>query len=125
VLLLFISVVGSLGGGGGGEESAKGGADREHNKKGTSGGSASTDGLIVFRRYLDLELTRSAIFTMYPSGTHIRQITTPPRAGATTILRGPPMGRRSPSIAGVTRASEDAPRIAKGAGSWSSTSTQA
>jgi Tol biopolymer transport system component len=77
VLLVFISVVGSLGGGGGGEESAKGGADKEH-KKSTGGGSASTDGLIVFRRYLDLEGTKSAIFTMYPNGTHIRQITHPP-----------------------------------------------
>src|SRR5215203_1055699 len=83
VLFVFISVVGSLGGGGGGEESAKGGADQEHNKsthkKSTSGGTASTDGLIVFRRYLDLtELTRSAIFTMHPDGSHIRQITNPP-----------------------------------------------
>jgi hypothetical protein len=106
------------------QDSAKGGAGQEH-KKGTSGGPASTDGLIVFRRYLDLDLTRSAIFTMYPNGTHIRQITHPPRAGATTILRGPPMGPRSPSNAGVTRASSDAPRIARGAGSWSSTSTPA
>src|SRR5215204_6074838 len=63
----------------GGEESAKGGADQEHNKKSTSGGTAFTDGLIVFRRYLDLELTKSAIFTMYPNGTHIRQITHPPK----------------------------------------------
>src|ERR671910_876183 len=61
----------------GGEESAKGGADQEHNKS-TSGGTASTDGLIAFRRYLDLELTKSAIFTMYPNGSHIRQITHPP-----------------------------------------------
>src|SRR5215217_5638171 len=61
----------------GGEESAKGGAGGEHNKS-TSGGTASTEGLIVFRRYLDLELTRSAIFTMYPNGSHIRQITNPP-----------------------------------------------
>ena len=59
------------------QDSAKGGAGGEH-KKGTSGGTASTDGLIVFRRYLDLELTKSAIFTMYPNGTHIRQITHPP-----------------------------------------------
>jgi TolB protein len=62
----------------GGEESAKGGADQEHNKS-TSGGTASTDGLIAFRRYLSLELTKSAIFTMYPNGTHIRQITHPPK----------------------------------------------
>jgi Tol biopolymer transport system component len=59
------------------QDSAKGGAGQEH-KKGTSGGTAPTDGLIVFRRYLDLELTRSAIFTMYPNGSHIRQITHPP-----------------------------------------------
>jgi dipeptidyl aminopeptidase/acylaminoacyl peptidase len=63
----------------GGEESAKGGAGQEHNKKSTSGGTAFTDGLIAFRRYLDLDLTKSAIFTMYPNGTHIRQITHPPK----------------------------------------------
>jgi WD40-like Beta Propeller Repeat len=77
VLFVFISAVGSLGSGGGGENSAKGGAGGEH-KKSTGGGTASTEGLIVFRRYLDLELTRSAIFTMYPNGSHIRQITNPP-----------------------------------------------
>src|SRR5215211_2325279 len=76
----------------GGKESAKGGADQEHNKstsgdtastnlqtgqetkKSTSGGTASTDGLIVFRQ----ENRRAAIFTMYPNGSHIRQITHPP-----------------------------------------------
>src|SRR5215203_6969566 len=60
-----------------GENAAKGGGGGEH-KKSTSGGPASTDGLIVFRRYLDLELTKSAIFTMYPNGGHVRQITHPP-----------------------------------------------
>ena len=59
------------------QDSAKGGAGQEH-KKGTSAGPASTDGLIVFRRYLDLERTKSAIFTMHPNGSHIRQITHPP-----------------------------------------------
>ena len=79
VLFVFISVVGSLGGGGGGEESAKGGADQENkNSTRSFAGSASTHGLIAFRRYLDLDLTQSAIFTMYPNGTHIRQITHPP-----------------------------------------------
>src|SRR5215208_381198 len=57
----------------GGENPAKGGADQEHNKS-TSGGTASTDGLIVFRQ----ENRRAAIFTMYPNGSHIRQITHPP-----------------------------------------------
>src|SRR5215216_5002511 len=69
----------------GGEEAAKGVAGGEH-KKDTSGGSVSTDGLIAFRRYLGFELTpdgrrhlKSAIFTMYPNGSHIRQITHPPK----------------------------------------------
>src|SRR5215207_9462215 len=63
----------------GGEEAAKGGAGGEHNKSTRSfAGPASTDGLIAFRRYLDLEGTKSAIFTMYPNGSHIRQITHPP-----------------------------------------------
>jgi Tol biopolymer transport system component len=50
-------------------------------QKSTSGGSASTDGRIVFHRYLDpaQPKTKSAIFTMYPNGTHIRQITHPPK----------------------------------------------
>ena len=76
-LFVFISVVWSLGDGGGGEESAKGGADQEH-KKSTGGGTAPTDGLIAFRRYLDLEGTESVIFTMNPDGSHVRQITHPP-----------------------------------------------
>jgi Tol biopolymer transport system component len=64
----------------GGEESAKGGAGGEHNKsKSSFAGPASTDGLIVFRRYLDLEGTKSAIFTMHPNGSHVRQITHPPK----------------------------------------------
>jgi Tol biopolymer transport system component len=50
-------------------------------QKSTSGGSASTDSRIVFHRYLDpaQPKTKSAIFTMYPNGSHIRQITHPPK----------------------------------------------
>src|SRR5215203_6307557 len=62
----------------GGGNSAKGGAEQEHNKS-MSGGTAFTDGLIAFRRYLGLDLTKSAIFTMYPNGSHIRQISHPPK----------------------------------------------
>src|SRR5215207_6051007 len=57
----------------GGGNSAKGGAGQEHNKS-TSGDTASTDGLIVLQQ----ERRRRAIFTMYPNGSHIRQITHPP-----------------------------------------------
>ena len=81
----------------GGEESAKGGAGGEHNKstsESTSGGTASTEGLIVFRRYLDLDLTKSAIFTMYPSGSHIRQITHPPKGWSDGSPAWSPDGER-------------------------------
>jgi len=62
------------------ENSANGGAGQEHKKSTRSfADPASTDGQIVFRRYLDLEGTKSTIFTMYPNGTHIRQITHPPK----------------------------------------------
>jgi Tol biopolymer transport system component len=68
----------------GGGNSAKGGADQEH--KEYEWWQTATDGLIAFRRYLDLELTpdgrrhsKFAIFTMYPNGSHIRQITHPPK----------------------------------------------
>jgi Tol biopolymer transport system component len=93
-LLLLAACEGenSAKGGGGGEHkkstsggTAPKGAGQEH-KKSTSGGTASSDGLIAFRRYLDLELTpdgrrhsKFAIFTMYPNGSHIRQITHPPK----------------------------------------------
>src|SRR5215211_2500778 len=71
-----------------GENSANGGAGQEHKKSTRSfAGSSSSDGLIAFRRYLELELTpdgrrhpKFAIFTMYPNGSHIRQITHPPEA---------------------------------------------
>jgi hypothetical protein len=63
-----------------GENSAKGGGGGEHKKSTRSfAGPASTDGQIVFRRYLDLEGTKSAIFTMHPNGSHVRQITHPPK----------------------------------------------
>src|SRR5215207_3260592 len=77
----------------GGGNSAKGGADQEHNKS-TSGGTASTDGLIAFRRYLDLEGTKSAIFTMYPNGSHIRQITHPPKGFSDGSPTWSPDGKR-------------------------------
>jgi Tol biopolymer transport system component len=80
----------------GGDEAAKGGGGGggEENKKNASGGTASTEGLIVFRRYLDLEGTKSAIFTMYPSGTHIRQITHPPKGWSDGSPAWSPDGER-------------------------------
>src|SRR5215207_4705459 len=74
---------------------AKGGGGGEHNKSTRSfAGPASTDGLIVFRRYLDLEGTKSAIFTMHPNGSHIRQITHPPKGWSDSSPAWSPDGKR-------------------------------
>jgi Tol biopolymer transport system component len=48
---------------------------QEANNESESGGSAPTDGQIVFRRYLDPDQTKGAIFTMNPDGSHVSQIT--------------------------------------------------
>src|SRR5829696_9956025 len=63
-------------------------------------------GPIVFGRHFAGErsdLTYSAIFAMNPDGSHVSQITHPPRAFATTFRSGPPMGRGSPSFARASR----------------------
>src|SRR5215204_7143624 len=56
------------------QDSAKGGAGQEH-KNSASGDSAATNGQIVFRRYLDPDQSKGAIFTMNPDGSHVSQIT--------------------------------------------------
>src|SRR5215216_5592720 len=66
-------------------------------QKSTSGGTASTDGLIVFHRFLDPaqpKITKSAIFTMYPNGTHIRQITHPPKGWSDSYPAWSPDGTK-------------------------------
>src|SRR5215211_8649761 len=66
-------------------------------QKSTSAGTASTDGLIVFHRFLDPaqpKITKSAIFTMYPNGSHIRQITHPPKGWSDTYPAWSPDGTK-------------------------------
>src|SRR3712207_4870331 len=72
--------------------------DEDNDNEGANGG-ASRNGQIVFRRYFNADQTKGALFTMNPDGSHIRQITHPPRAGWTTFRRGLRMGRGSPSTA--------------------------
>jgi Tol biopolymer transport system component len=64
----------------GGQSSAKGGGGQENNS--TTGGSAAANGQIVFRRWFDPDQTKDAIFTMNPDGSHVSQITHPPKGWA-------------------------------------------
>jgi Tol biopolymer transport system component len=51
---------------------------QEANKKSESGGSAATNGQIVFRRWFDPYQTKAALFTMNSDGSRVHQITHPP-----------------------------------------------
>jgi Tol biopolymer transport system component len=73
--------------------SAKGGAGQENNKS-ESGGSASTNGQIVFRRYLDPDQTKAALFEMNPDGSHISQIAHPPKEWQDDVPEWSPDGTK-------------------------------
>jgi Tol biopolymer transport system component len=60
----------------GGQDSAKGGGQENDS---TTGGSAATNGQIAVRRWFDPDVTKDAIFTMNPDGSHVSQITHPPK----------------------------------------------
>src|SRR5215217_8542286 len=55
------------------------GGDDEENDNESESGDASRNGQIAFRRYFDPDHTKSALFTMNPDGSHVRQITHPPK----------------------------------------------
>ena len=55
----------------------RGGGDGEENE--SASGGATRNGQIVFRRYFNPEQTKGALFTLNPDGSHIRQITHPPK----------------------------------------------
>ena len=59
-----------------GEGRSEGGG--QENEKSASGGGAATNGQIAFRRYLDPDQTKAALFAMNPGGSHVRQIMHPP-----------------------------------------------
>jgi Tol biopolymer transport system component len=52
--------------------------DEDNDNEGASDGP-TRNGQIVFRRWFDPDQTKSALFTMNPDGSHIRQITHPPK----------------------------------------------
>src|SRR5215210_7944096 len=54
--------------------------DDEDNDNESANGGATRNGQIVFRRWFDPDQTKGALFTMNPNGSHIRQITHPPKS---------------------------------------------
>jgi hypothetical protein len=58
---------------------AGGADDNEDNDNESASGGPTRNGQIVFRRWFDPDQTKGAIFTMNPDGSHIRQITHPPK----------------------------------------------
>lgn len=74
--------------------SACGAGGQEANKKSESGGSAATNGQIVFRRYFNADQTKGALFTMNPDGSHVRQITYPPTGWYDNVPAWSPDGER-------------------------------
>ena len=87
------------------------GGDDEENDNESASGDASRNGQIAFRRYFDPDQTKSALFTMNPDGSHIRQITHSPKGWLDTFRRGLLMERGSPSSASRATSAR--------AGSWS------
>src|SRR5215204_492322 len=58
---------------------AGGAGDDEDKDNQSARGGANRNGQIVFRRWFDPDQTKGALFTMNPNGSHIRQITHPPK----------------------------------------------
>src|SRR3712207_7433935 len=73
---------------------AGGGDDDEDNDNESANGSATRNGQIVFRRYFDPDQTKGALFTMNPDGSHIRQITHPPKGWLDNLPAWSPDGKR-------------------------------
>jgi dipeptidyl aminopeptidase/acylaminoacyl peptidase len=68
--------------------------DEEDNDNENASGGARRNGQIVFRRYFDPDQTKGAIFTMNPDGSHIRQITHPPKGWRDNVPAWSPDGKR-------------------------------
>jgi TolB protein len=58
-------------------EGGRGGGDNAENE--IASGGSNKNGQIVFRRYFNADQTKGALFTMNPDGSHVRQITHPPK----------------------------------------------
>ncbi len=69
-----------------------GGGDNDEEQRARA--VASRNGQIVFRRYFDAEQTKGALFVMNPDGSHVRQITHPPRGWRDNVPAWSPDGKR-------------------------------
>ena len=58
----------------------------------TAGAGPTTDGQIVFRRYLNAAQTKGALFLMNPDGSHIGQLTDPPEGWRDNVPAWSPDG---------------------------------
>src|SRR5215207_4366843 len=68
------------------------GDDEEENE--SASGDPTRNGQIVFRRYFDPDQTKGALFVMNPDGSHIRQITHPPKGWRDNVPAWSPDGKR-------------------------------
>jgi WD40-like Beta Propeller Repeat len=75
---------------------AGGAGDEEDNDNQSASAGATTNGQIVFRRNLavDLEQEKDVLFTMNPDGTHVRQITHPPKGWHDEVSAWSPDGTK-------------------------------
>jgi dipeptidyl aminopeptidase/acylaminoacyl peptidase len=73
---------------------AGGEGDDEDNDDESANGGATRNGQIVFRRWFDPDHRKGALFTMNPDGSHIRQITHPPKGWRDDAPAWSPDGQR-------------------------------
>jgi Tol biopolymer transport system component len=73
---------------------AGGAGDEEDKDNESASGSPTRNGQIVFRRYFDPEQTKAAIFKMNPDGSHVSQITHPPKGWRDQNPAWSPDGKR-------------------------------
>src|SRR5829696_5840271 len=73
---------------------AGGGDDDEDNDNESANGGPTRNGQIVFRRYFDPDQTKGALFTTNPDGSHVSQITHPPKGWFDNLPAWSPDGKR-------------------------------
>jgi len=83
--VLALSACGEARGGGGGQEA---------NKESATGDGDVTNGQIAFRRWFDPDHTKAALFMMNPDGSHVRQITHPPKGWRDDFPMWSPDGKK-------------------------------